>query len=323
MARLHIENRLLPEVASALREENRIAAEVLGTLGIAEADPNDADQQRTLYNANRAFWNDGGPSMKEQADLTIDGPGGALPLRIHYPRPERPLPALVFLHGGGWVLGNLDTHDRIMRQLAADSGFAIVGVDYRLAPEHRFPAACEDALAAVEWIAKNGADLGLDTGRLAVGGDSAGAALSLSTLMTLRDQGRDVLNAGLLYYGAFGLRDSRSRRLYGGEEDGLSKENLAFYRKSLIGPGRPPDDWRLNMLDRPVVNLPPLFIAPIEMDPLRDDSDCLSELCVDAAVPHDYHLFKGVLHGFLHMSRMVDAARDALALGADFLNRHV
>ncbi len=323
MARLHIENRLLPEVASARREEDRIAAEVMADLGVSETDPDDVVQQRTLYNANRAFWNEGGPAMQDRADLTIDGPGGPLPLRIHYPRADRPLPALIFLHGGGWVLGNLDTHDRIMRQLAEDSGFAIVGVDYRLAPEHRFPAACEDSAAAVNWLAAHGADLGLDPSRLAIGGDSAGAALSLSTLMILRDQGRDILKAGLLYYGAFGLRDSRSRRLYGGEEDGLSRENLAFYRRSLLGPGRPPDDWRLNMLDRSVADLPPLFIGSIEMDPLRDDSDCLSELCMDASVPYDYRLFKGVLHGFLHMSRMVGAARDALALGAGFLTRHV
>ena len=260
--------------------------------------------------------------MKQQSDLIIDGPGGALPLRIHYPRADHPLPTLIFLHGGGWVLGNLDTHDRIMRQLAADSGFAIAGVDYRLAPEHRFPAANEDSLAAVEWIAENGADLGLDTARLAIGGDSAGAALSLSTLMTLRDQGRDILNAGLLYYGAFGLRDSRSRRLYGGEEDGLSRENLAFFRKSLLGPGRPPDDWRLNMLDRPVAGLPPLFIGPIEMDPLRDDSDALSELCVDAAVDHqeaDHRLREKLeVHGRETLSPGAAAVKPRVAYGILF-----
>lgn len=306
----------------ALAEEAKIAASVASQHGGAPA-ADDVVAQRRLYNANRAFWNEGGPAMADRVDLTIDGPGGDLALRIHYPVESRPLPTLIFLHGGGWVLGNLDTHDRIMRQLAADSGMAVAGVDYRLAPEAPFPCANEDAVVAVQWLAENGGDLGLDTDRLAIGGDSAGAALSLGTLHIFQNQRPGLLKAGLLYYGAYGLRDSRSRRLFGGVEDGLSAKNLAFFRTCLMAPGAAKPDWRLDLMSRDVTGLPPLFIGPIECDPLRDDSDTLSELCVDAGVPHDYHLFKGVLHGFLHMSRMVDASREALALGGAFLRRHV
>lgn len=323
MGRVNIWGGLLPEVQAAIAEENRIADETLADLGLSEADPNDAALQRKLYNANRAYWNEGGPTMADRKDLSVGAHGGELPIRIHYPVKDQPLPALVFLHGGGYVLGNLETHDRIMRQLAADSGCAVVGVDYRLAPEVRFPACFDDALTAVEWVAEHGGDHDLDVGRIAIGGDSAGAALSLAAMMHLRDQSRAIIKVGLLYYGAYGLRDSRSRRLYGGVEDGLSPETLAFFKRSLLGPGRPPEDWRLNMLNQSVAGLPPLLIGPVEMDPLRDDSDTLQELCKDSAVPHEYHLFTGVLHGFLHMSRMVGAARTALALGGDFLRRHV
>ena len=322
MARVDISSRLSSQIKDALAEEERIAASVAAAVGAKPA-ADDVAGQRRLYNANRAFWNEGGPAMADRVDLTIDGPGGDLPLRIHYPVDDRPLPALIFLHGGGWVLGNLDTHDRIMRQLAADSGMAVVGVDYRLAPEAPFPCANEDAAVAVHWLAENGADLGLDVDRLAIGGDSAGAALSLGTLHIFKEERPNLLKAGLLYYGAYGLRDSRSRRLFGGEEDGLSAENLAFFRDCLMAPGAAKPDWRLNLLSRDVAGMPPLFIGPVECDPLRDDSDALSELCVDAGIPHDYHLFKGVLHGFLHMSRMVDASREALALGGAFLRRHV
>lgn len=306
----------------ALAEEERIASTVAAGHGGAPAS-DDVVGQRRLYNANRAFWNEGGPAMADSVDLSIDGAGGDLALRIHYPVEDRPLPALIFLHGGGWVLGNLDTHDRIMRQLAADSGMAVVGVDYRLAPEAPFPCANEDAALAVQWLAENGGNFGLDVAKLAIGGDSAGAALSLGTLHYFKDRHPDLLKAGLLYYGAYGLRDSRSRRLFGGAEDGLSPENLAFFRDCLLAPGAAKPDWRLDLLSRDVAGLPPLFIGPVECDPLRDDSDALSELCVDAGVPHDYQLFKGVLHGFLHMSRMVDTAREALALGGAFLRRHV
>lgn len=322
MARVDITSRLSDQLKEALAEEAKLAAAVVAELGGMPA-ANDVAAQRRLYNANRAFWNEGGPAMADRVDLTIDGPGGDLPLRIHYPVEDRPLPALIFLHGGGWVLGNLDTHDRIMRQLAADSGMAVVGVDYRLAPEAPFPAGNDDAVVAVQWLAENGGSLGLDVDRFAIGGDSAGAALSLGTLHYFKANQPDLLKAGLLYYGAYGLKDSRSRRLFGGAEDGLSAENLAFFRDCLLAPGAAPPDWRMDLLGQDVTGMPPLFIGPVECDPLRDDSDALSELCVDAGVPHDYQLYKGVLHGFLHMSRMVDTAREALAQGGAFLRRHV
>ena len=124
--------------------------------------PDDLDGQRASYNHERAFWNAIKPALAAVEPLEIPGPGGAIPCRLYRPSNARPLPALVYFHGGGWILGNLDTHDRIMRLLAEKSGAAVLGVDYRLAPEHKFPAAYDDALAAVEHLRRDGAALGID-----------------------------------------------------------------------------------------------------------------------------------------------------------------
>ncbi len=310
-----IRRRLDPEMAAAVGESQRLYAE-LGPIA-----PDDYLAQRAAYIRERAFWNAIKPELAAVENLSIPGPGGPLACRLYRPSRETRLPALVYFHGGGWVLGNLDTHDRIMRLLALRSGAAVFGVDYRLAPEHKFPAAWDDALASLRHCAKQASSLGIDPMRLAVGGDSAGANLSVATCLSLTSAERAAVKLQLLYYGAFGLSDSASARAYGNDSDGLTRAAMDRFRAWVrCDPGDLADP-RLDNLSADLSGLPPAFIAASGLDPLLDDSRSLAQLLSEAGVANELVVYEGVLHGFLHCSRMVGKAMLALDAGAAALKR--
>ena len=278
-----------------------------------------SEEARRRYREERATWNADAPELPRIEATTAPGPRREIPLRLYYPEAESALPLLIYLHGGGWMLGDLDTHDKIMRLLALESGAAVAGIDYALAPEHKFPSQIEECLAASLWLEQNGADLDIDSTRMAIGGDSAGANLSLAVALSLRDQRHDTLKAMLLYYGAFGLKDSLSRRLFGSEEDGLSEQELVHYRDCLLRGPEDLDDPRFNLLAADLSRLPPAFVAAAEFDPLLDDSKALVALMEAQGSYAEFKLYTGVLHGFLHYSRVLTKAREAVAEGARFL----
>jgi len=307
--------RLDPEMAAAVAESQRLVAE----LGPVAAD--DWLASRAAYAHERAFWNAIKPELASVENLNIPGPGGPLACRLYRPSRASPLPALVYFHGGGWVLGNLDTHDRIMRLLALKSGAAVIGVDYRLAPEHKFPAAWDDALASVRHFVREGSALGIDPRRLAVGGDSAGANLSIAACLSLGPQERAAIKVQLLYYGAFGLRDSASARAFGNDADGLTRSAMDRYKEWLQRDPSDLADPRFDNLSADLRGLPPAFIAASALDPLLDDSRSLAQLLTEAGVANELVVYEGVLHGFLHYSRMVGKAMQALDAGAAALQR--
>lgn len=322
MGIIDIGPRLDPQMRDALDAEARIAAETKSALGLDEVDPFDVATQRALYNANRKFWNTGGPEVASTENIWIDGPHGRIPLRLHKPSGgSDPAPVLIYLHGGGWIVGGLDTHDRIMRVLAAESGWAVLGVDYRLAPESKFPIPQEDCAAAADWVLTEGVTKGLDPTRLAVGGDSAGANMAMTVLLGLRDRGVETAS-GLLYYGSYGLRDSTSRRLWGGVEDGLSASDLDFFRACLFEEQDEMRDPRFNILENDLAGLPPLYVLEVEMDPLANDSVALTEAVRASGGRVRHRRVSGVLHGFAHMSKMVDKALDCLTESAVFLREN-
>ena len=299
-----------PEMVAAIAESRRLYAEL---------DPVAADDyktQRAAYAHERAFWNAIKPALASVENLNIPGPGGSLACRFYRPGREPRLPALVYFHGGGLALGNLDTHDRIMRLLALKSGAAVLGVDYRLAPEHKFPAAWDDALAALRHLAKEGSALGIDVARLAVGGDSAGANLSLASCLSLSPEERAAVKIQLLYYGAFGLTDSASARAFGNETDGLTRAVMDRYRAWLCRSPADLADPRFDNLSADLRGLPPAFIAASALDPLLDDSCSLAQLLTEAGVANELVVYEVVLHGILHYSRMVGKAMQALDAGA-------
>lgn len=284
-------------------------------------------EMRQAYRVERRFWNQGGPTMARTIDAVVPTPHGEVPIRCHLPRDGADLPVIGYLHGGGWVVGDLDTHDRIMRALAHESGAAVVGVQYALSPEAKLPVAVEQCAAVARYLLDGEGGLPVDGSRLALAGDSGGASLALATALLLRDQAaagqRSVPLAGLaLYYGLYGLRDSAGRRLLGGPWDGLAEADLAYYTQCYLAD---PADERHAYFDCLSADLgsgiPSCYLLAAELDPLRDDSTALAQLLTANGVSVEQDVVDGVLHGFLHYSRMLDAAVVALERGGAFLRR--
>lgn len=306
MARIEYKQQLHPQMSEVLEKQAEV---VPGARKVHELDADDARRQ---YAKGRRYWNADAPEVGEIIETTVEGPAGDIPIRVYLPGEQRPLPALIYLHGGGWVVGNLDTHNKIMRLLALRSGAAVIGVDYRLAPEHKFPVAIDECHAVVGHVRNRGGDWGVDPARIAIGGDSAGANLSVAVALALRDSEPSLLSLLVLVYGVFGLRDSPSRRLFGERSDGLSNKDMDYYYECYM---RDPEDYhdqRFNVLAADLRGLPPAFIAAAGMDPLLDDSIAMHELMGAAGVPSALKVYDGVLHGFLHYSRTLDAAGVAI-----------
>jgi acetyl esterase len=307
--------RLDPQMAQVQAESWRLYA------ALPPAATEDVVAQRAAYAHERAFWNAMRPPLPAIEALSLPGPGGPIACRLYRPSLARPLPALLYYHGGGWVVGSLDTHDRIMRLLALKSGALVLGVDYRLAPEHKFPAPQEDALIALRHVLHHGEAWGIDIARLAVGGDSAGANLAIAACLGLDARERLAVRLQLLYYGAFGLTDSPSLRACADASYGLTGADMARYRRHLMRSPADLSDPRLNNLAADLRGLPPAFIAAAELDCLLDDSHALAQALGKVGVAHSLRVYPGVLHGFLHYSRMLDAAMQALDESAAALTR--
>lgn len=317
-----------PDVLARVTDEMRaVLAKQAELAGDAFATDVTVEEMRRRYALERSFWNEGGPVMARTVDDVVPGPSGDIKVRFHHPvdaggppATDHP-PALVYVHGGGFVVGNLDTHDRIMRTLAERTGAVVVGVDYSLSPEAKFPLAVQECAAVVEHLARHGEALGLDPQHLSMAGDSGGANLCLATALYLRDgvPAGPRLESLILYYGMFGLRDSVSQRLFGGEWDGMSRADLDHYLTCYTNGPQDLESPYLDCLGADLSHgVPPCYVAASALDPLLDDSLALAALLEAAGVPYRLRTFDGVLHGFLHHSRLLPEALEALSDGADF-----
>lgn len=285
---------------------------------IAEAGPVDrsalpiAEARQQMAAGNRA-WNEPLPDMAEARDFAIDGPGGSITVRLLRPLDVETDGAILYFHGGGFVLGSLDTHHRLMRLLAIESRATLIGVDYRLAPEHPFPAALDDCVQATRWLQSEASALDLDAERIVLAGDSAGANLALSTLLRLRDA-REPLPAGAaLFYGCYWARlGTDSHRTYGGGGYRLSTEEMGWFWQNYLGE-RGRGDVYAEPMDAHFAGLPPLFLNYGEVDPLADDTRELVARLDRAGVVHECLAYSGLVHGFLQMSSRVEPAAAAIA----------
>ena len=272
-----------------------------------------------------AFWNVERPAVKSVRDIEIPGPVVAMRLRLYVPEdaPERG-PGVLFLHGGCWVYGSLDTHDDLCRRLARASGFRIASLDYRTAPEHPFPAPLEDCVAAMRWLREYGASVGIDRERIAISGESAGANLALASCVTLRDRGQPLPRAAVLPYGVYSAEnDTRSFRDYGGGFYVISRSLLNWGWDQYV----PDKARRTHPLAAPLhadlSGMPPLYVAAAELDPLRDDSERLAARLAACGVDFDYRLYRGLCHACTMMSRMLSRADAQIAEIGDFLRRRL
>jgi acetyl esterase len=248
------------------------------------------------------------------ADRTIPGPGGPLRLRVYTPNGIRPFPLLVFFHGGGWVVCDLDTHDAFCRNLCAGAGCVVVSVDYRLAPEHRFPAATDDCLAATQWCTANAVDLGADPACVVVGGDSAGGTLAAVTALRVRDEGGPRLLGQLLIYpmADLGLPETPSFADCA-EGFGLAAADLPWFLDRYLNDLS--EAWHPHaspMHAASLRGLPPALVVTAEYDPLRDDGEQYAARLREAGVPTVVQRFDGMIHAFLLFSGLVNKADEAL-----------
>ena len=276
----------------------------------------------------RPAWLGAPREVESVRDVVVPGPGGSLRLRACLPRGGgRPLPVLVFFHGGGFVLGRLDEFDAFCTRLGDGAGCLVVSVDYRLAPEHRFPAAAEDAVAALRWVTSNARELGGDPSRIALAGDSAGANLALVAALANRDAGGPALARLVLLSPWVDLTctETESFRLFG-QGRWLSAESLRWYRDQYLPS---PEDARLPnaspLLARDLGNLPPTLVLTAEFDVLRDQAEALSDRLVAAGNDVRKRFGAGMLHDFVILPGLFDRASTAaddvcaelrLALGA-------
>jgi acetyl esterase len=294
-----------PEIAAILRESAAAELPDATTLPIAAA-------RAQLTEASLA-WNIDLPELPAVADLSVPGPAGAVRLRHFRPRAGAGLPVVVYLHGGGWTFGSVDTHDRLMRLLALAADAAVIGVDYRLAPEHPYPAALEDCLAAIRWARAQADELEVDASRTVLAGDSAGANLALASLLALRDA-REPLPAGAaLFYGCYASRlDTPSHHRFGDGSYRLSTAEMGWFWRNYLGGGTAGAPLAEPMY-ADLRGLPPLFLTLAAVDPLADNTRGLARRLAAARVPHEVREYPGMVHGFLQMTARCAAARAAMA----------
>ena len=264
-----------------------------------------------------AFLGEGSVPLKDERDLALPGPGGQVPCRLYRPDvsssgAERP-PLLVWAHGGAFVQGGLDSWDHLLRDLVRQSGVAALSVDYRLAPEHRFPAAFDDMVAMTRLAAREGAGFGIDQTRLAVGGDSAGACLALAAALALRDAGETALRFQLLVYGCFTTDcDSPSWQRFG-QGAGLSQTGMKWAWNTYLERPEQHHDWRAAPGLAGLAGVAPAHLIVGSLDPLLDDSNNLAARLKAAAVPHNLTIYQGINHGFIRYGRLIGTARRAIA----------
>lgn len=255
--------------------------------------------------------------VARERDISIPAASGAIPCRLYVPDTAEPPPLLVYFHGGGFAYGSASGWDGLMRDLVHRTGIAILNVDYRLAPEHKFPAGLEDASAAIQHARQAGAAWGIDPTRLAAGGDSAGANLALVAAMTFRDQGVQMLTSLLLFYGVFsGDYASQSWTTLGTGAYGLSQAQMEWIWSNYLDRPERLNDWRATPLSGDLNGLPPVRQIVGSLDPLLDDARTLKARLDDVGVINDLEVFPGVNHGFIRFNNMVAMAQRAVDAAA-------
>lgn len=286
----------------------------------------DAETARRLYREGRRALQPEPMAVAAVGDAQAPGLHGPIGLRTYRPdgpAPAERLPVLIYFHGGGWVLGDLDSHDTVCRHLAARSGCAVVSVDYRMGPEHKFPAAVDDALSATRWVVDHAATLFVDPGRIAVAGDSAGGNLAAVVCLHARDNAGPTIGAQMLFYPATDFAmDTASHTLFG-EGHLLTHSAMRWFQKQYLASGDEVD-WRASPLKAETLErLPQAYVVTAGYDPLRDEGEAYARRLVEAGVPVTTRRYTGQIHGFLTMGKVIAQSSQALDSAAAWLRANV
>lgn len=303
-----------PQAKALLDEVTASGAPPLESLSPAEA--------REATHARRLLWAGTPEPVARVEDRAVAGPGGAIPLRLYRPEGPGPFPALVYFHGGGWVVGDLDSCDVPCRALANAAGCLVVSVNYRHAPEHKFPAAVEDGHAALRHVAEHAKAFEADLRRLAVGGDSSGGNVATAVAMMARDRGQSPIAYQLLLYpvtdhgfDTASYRDNASGYL-------LTKDAMVWFWNHYLPSaedGRHPYASPLRAKD--LRGLPAAWVATAEYDPLRDEGEAYAARLRAAGVAVEAKRYDGMIHGFLNMAGVLDQGRQLIADAAAVLRK--
>jgi acetyl esterase len=285
------------------------------------------DEARRAYRDRRTFTQPTPPQIGAVRELKAPGPHGEIPLRLYRPLGSASadvLPVLVYYHGGGWVIGDLDTHDTLCRQLANGSGCSVVAVDYRMGPENRFPAAVDDAIAATRWVYRQAAELRIDPERIAVGGDSAGGNLAAVVAIAARDARDLPIAFQLLIYPATDQRRTAPSHASNGQGYLLTSETMAYFTGHYIADPAQYLDWRSSpLLHENLAGLPPALVLTAGYDPLRDEGLAYAQRLTEAGNRSTHICFERQIHGFILMGKVIDEANTAVTLCAAVLRREL
>jgi len=272
---------------------------------------------RRLYHDTRAATSPVAPAMGGVSLALLPGPAGPLPLRVYRPMGSEKgevLPALVYFHGGGWVIGDLDTHDVVCRELANGSRCAVISVEYRLAPEAPFPAAVNDCVAATRYIFGHAGEFGVDPKRIAVGGDSAGGNLAAVVCIDARDAKTPMPCLQLLIYPATDQRSGHPSHVRNAEGFLLTRKVMNYFRGHYLPHEADWLDWRASpLLATSLANLAPAYVITAGYDPLVDEGRAYAERLEAEGVKVKYRDYPDMVHGFLLMGGVLDTAREAVA----------
>jgi len=305
-----------PQIAPILERMLGVMAE-RGPIGTVSP-----PEMRERFNEDVLGWNLDLPDIHQSEDFHIEYQAGYVPVRLYDPvGRDTELPCLIFIHGGGWVVGDLDSNERTMRQLALESGIRIVSVDYPLAPENKFPAGLDACVAVARWVRKNGRQWGIDPDQLAIGGDSAGGNLALATALDLRDADENWLKLGLMIYPALSPHaDTESHRNFGQGEYGLGTDAMHYFWSAYLEDETQQNDPRANPLLADMHSMPPIYIVTGGLDALTDDSRQLEKMLKKAGSEVDHRHYPGMIHGFFSMALFLDVGKKAVTEAAVALN---
>ncbi len=272
-----------------------------------------AAEARANAEVSFAAFNQPMPDGVAVADRSIPGPTGDIRLKVFTPGGRGPFPLLVFLHGGGWVIGSPATHARLCAELAGGAGAVVASVDYRLAPEHPAPAALDDCVAAIRWAVANAGELGADGGRFAVGGDSAGANLTAAAMLRLRDEDGPRSRLQLLLYGAYTMDNDLPSVLANGEGKILTRRAMEWFYAHYLSGGASRTDPYVAPIHGDLRGLPPARLIVGTLDPLLDDSRLFAQALKEAGVPATLSMYEDQPHVFLQLSAILDGGKRGVA----------